>query len=70
MAYKTGRMFQEIIEVPDEEEKGCGCILWVILIIAGISLTIFILDLIIKNIGMVILAVVVLSVITYLIKRK
>ena len=70
MAYKTGRMFQEVFEVPDEEEKGCGCILWVILIIAGVSLTVFILDLIIKNIGMVILAIVVLAVITYLIKRK
>ncbi|MGX6962341.1 preprotein translocase, SecE subunit domain protein [Vagococcus xieshaowenii] len=31
MALKGGRIFQEIIEVPDEEE-GCGCITWVIII--------------------------------------
>ena len=32
MALKGGRIFQEMIEVPDEKEKGCGCIGWIVLV--------------------------------------
>ncbi|MGF2054171.1 preprotein translocase, SecE subunit domain protein [Vagococcus fluvialis] len=70
MALKGGKIYQEMIEIPDEEKGGCGCFMWIILIIAGISLAVFVIDLIIQNIGIVILTVVVLAVITYLIKRK
>ena len=38
LALKPGKIYQEMIEVPDQEEGGCGgCILWII----GIALVIW-----------------------------
>ena len=38
MALKGGRIFQEMIEVPDEKEKGCGCIGWIVLLVIAITI--------------------------------
>ncbi|MFT0130348.1 hypothetical protein ACMHYK_03020 [Candidatus Enterenecus avicola] len=38
MALKGGRIFQEMIEVPDEPESGCGWLMWIAVIIGGFFL--------------------------------
>ncbi|MBE9882413.1 preprotein translocase, SecE subunit domain protein [Enterococcus faecium] len=38
MALKGGRIFQEMIEVPDEQESGCGLLVWIAIILVGLFL--------------------------------
>ncbi|AMR96348.1 preprotein translocase, SecE subunit domain protein [Enterococcus faecalis] len=49
MALKGGRIFQEMIEVPDEKEKGCGCIGWIVLLVIAITILIHVLDFIFRH---------------------
>ena len=49
MALKGGRIFQEIIEVPDEKEKGCGCIGWLVLLVIAITILIHVLDFVFQH---------------------
>ncbi|NRE45437.1 preprotein translocase, SecE subunit domain protein, partial [Enterococcus faecalis] len=49
MALKGGRIFQEMIEVPDEKEKGCGCIAWIIFAVIIIAIAIHVLDFIFQH---------------------
>lgn len=49
MALKGGRIFQEMIEVPDEKEKGCGCIGWIVLSVVIITILIHVLDFIFQH---------------------
>lgn len=48
MALKPGRIYQEMIEVPDEP-AGCGCLGWIIAIIAIIVAGLFLLNYIFSN---------------------
>ncbi|WP_230209409.1 MULTISPECIES: preprotein translocase, SecE subunit domain protein [Enterococcus] len=49
MALKGGRIFQEMIEVPDEKEKGCGCIGWIVLLVIVITILIHVLDFVFQH---------------------
>lgn len=49
MALKGGRIFQEMIEVPDEREKGCGCIAWIIFAVIIIAIAIHVLDFVFQH---------------------
>ncbi|NSN77995.1 preprotein translocase, SecE subunit domain protein [Enterococcus faecalis] len=49
MALKGGRIFQEMIEVPDEKEKGCGCIAWIIFAVIIIAIAIHVLDFVFQH---------------------
>ncbi|EIB6115340.1 preprotein translocase, SecE subunit domain protein [Enterococcus faecalis] len=49
MALKGGRIIQEMIEVPDEEEKGCGCIAWIIFAVIIIAIALHVLDFIFQH---------------------
>lgn len=49
MTLKGGRIFQEMIEVPDEKEKGCGCIAWIIFAVIIIAIAIHVLDFVFQH---------------------
>ena len=49
MALKGGRIFQEMVEVPDEKEKGCGCIAWIIFTVIIIAIVLHVLDFIFQH---------------------
>lgn len=58
MALKGGRIFQEMIEVPNEKEKGCGCIGWIIFTIVIITVLIYLLDFIFQHLFISILSII------------
>lgn len=67
MGLKPGRIYQEMIEVPDEP-AGCGCLGWVVAIVAVLLVGIYILKFIVANSGLIFL--VIIGIIAFIILRK